>query len=100
MKKILCPFAVYYVRYGVRPLFTMSRIYLADGKRAGLKVQCKVAVAVKKVKPLYFLSRSFEIREKYCQQSYLSLPPPPYPSIFSYYVVLAVLSFGQYLKTH
>jgi hypothetical protein len=31
----LCPFAVYYLRYGVRPLFTMSRISLVDGKRAG-----------------------------------------------------------------
>ncbi len=31
----LCPFAVYYLRYGVRPLFTMSRIFPADGKRAG-----------------------------------------------------------------
>jgi hypothetical protein len=44
----------------------MSRIYVADGKRAGQKVQLKIAVAVQKVKPLYFLSRSFEIREKYC----------------------------------
>ena len=50
----------------------MSRISLADGKRAGQKVQRKIAVAVQKVKPLYFLkkSRSFEIREKYCKQSY------------------------------
>jgi hypothetical protein len=31
----LCPFAAYYQRYGVRPVFTMSRISLADGKRAG-----------------------------------------------------------------
>jgi hypothetical protein len=49
----------------------MSRISLADGKRAGQKVQRKIAVAVQNVKPLYFLSRSFEIREKYCQQSFL-----------------------------
>jgi hypothetical protein len=39
----------------------MSRISLADGKRAGQKVQRKIAVAVQNVKPLYFLSRSFEI---------------------------------------
>jgi hypothetical protein len=49
----------------------MSRISLADGKRAGQKVQRKIAVAVQNLKPLYFLSRSFEIREKYCQQSFL-----------------------------
>jgi hypothetical protein len=49
----------------------MSRISPADGKRAGQKVQRKIAVAVQNVKPLYFLSRSFEIREKYCQQSFL-----------------------------
>jgi len=48
----------------------MSRISLADGKRAGQKVQRKIAVAVQKVKPLYFLSRSFEIREKYFKQLY------------------------------
>jgi hypothetical protein len=48
----------------------MSRISLAEGKRAGQKVQRKNAVAVQKVKPLYFLSRSFEIREKYCQLSF------------------------------
>jgi hypothetical protein len=68
--KFLCPFAVYYLRYGVRPFFTMSRISLADGKRAGQKVQRKIAVAVQKVKPLYFLSRSFEIRDTNCQQSF------------------------------
>jgi hypothetical protein len=49
----------------------MSRTSLADGKRAGQKVQRKIAVAVQNVKALYFLSRSFEIREKYCQQSFL-----------------------------
>jgi hypothetical protein len=49
----------------------MSRISPADGKRAGQKVQRKIAVAVQNVKPLYFLSCSFEIREKYCQQSFL-----------------------------
>jgi hypothetical protein len=38
----------------------MSRTFLADGKRAGQKVQCKIAVAVQKVKPLYFLSRSLK----------------------------------------
>ena len=42
----------------------MSRISPADGKRAGQKVQRKIAAAVQNVKPLYFLSRSFEIREK------------------------------------
>jgi hypothetical protein len=41
----------------------MSRISLPDGKRAGQKVQRKIAIAVQKVKPLYFLSRSFEIRK-------------------------------------
>jgi hypothetical protein len=48
----------------------MSRISLADGKTARQKVQRKTAGAVQKVKPLYFLSRSFEIQEKYCQQSF------------------------------
>jgi hypothetical protein len=48
----------------------MSRISLADGKRARQKVQRKIAIVVQKVKPLYFLSRSFEIGEKYCQQSF------------------------------
>jgi hypothetical protein len=57
----LCPFAVYYLRYAVRSFFTMSRISLADGKRAGQEVQRKIAVAVQNVKPLSFLSRSFEI---------------------------------------
>jgi hypothetical protein len=32
---ILCPFSVYYLRYAVGSFFTMSRIPLADGKRAG-----------------------------------------------------------------
>jgi hypothetical protein len=53
---ILCPFAVYYLRYAVRPLFTMSRISLADGKRAGQKIQRKIAAAVQKVKsPVLFI---------------------------------------------
>ncbi len=52
----LCPFAEYYLRYAVRSFFTMSRISLADGKRAGQKVQRKIAVAVQKVKsPLLFV---------------------------------------------
>jgi hypothetical protein len=52
----LCPFAVYYIRYAVRSFFTMSRISRADGKRAGQKVQRKIAVAVQKVKsPLLFV---------------------------------------------
>jgi hypothetical protein len=38
--------------------------------RAGQKVHRKNAVAVQNIKPLYFLSRSFEILEKYCQQSF------------------------------
>ncbi len=55
-RRDLCPFAVYYLRYAVRPLFTMSRISLADGKRAGQKVQRKIAAAVQKVKtPLLFI---------------------------------------------
>jgi hypothetical protein len=42
----------------------MSRISLADGKRAGQKVQRKIAVAVQNVKPLYFLSGSFALSLK------------------------------------
>ncbi len=71
---LLCPFAVYYLRYAVRSIFTMSRTSLSDGKRgkrAGQKVQRKIPVAVQNVKPLYFLSRSFEFRGKYCQQTFL-----------------------------
>jgi hypothetical protein len=67
---ILCPFAVYYLRYAVTSFFTMSRISLAEGKTAGQKVYRKIARAVQNVKPLYFLSPSFEIQEKYCQQSF------------------------------
>ena len=48
----------------------MSRISPADGKRAGQKVQRKIAAAVQNVKPLYFLSRYFEISETNCQQSF------------------------------
>jgi hypothetical protein len=70
IQNILCPFAVYCLRYAVTSFFTISRITLTDGKRAGQKVYRKISVAVQKVKPLYFLSRSFEIREKYCQQSF------------------------------
>jgi hypothetical protein len=52
----LCPFAVYYLRYAVRSFFTMSRISLADDKRAGQKVHRKIAAAVQKVKsPLFFV---------------------------------------------
>ena len=57
--EILCPSAVYYLRYVVMSFFTMSRTSLSDGKRSGQKVQRKIAVAVQNVKPLYFLSRSF-----------------------------------------
>ncbi len=53
---ILCPFAVYYLRYAVRSFFTMSRISPADGKRAGQKLQHKIALAVQNVKsPLLFV---------------------------------------------
>ncbi len=54
-KKILylCPFAEYYLRYAVTPFFTISRISLVDGKRAGQKVHRTIAVAVQNVKPLY-----------------------------------------------
>ncbi len=56
IKELLCPFAVYYLRYAVRSFFTMSRISLADGKRAGQKVHSKIAAAVQKVKsPLLFV---------------------------------------------
>jgi hypothetical protein len=56
VKKLLCPFAAYYLRYAVRSFFTLSRISLAEGKRAGQKVQSKIAVAVQKVKtPLLFV---------------------------------------------
>jgi hypothetical protein len=47
---VLCPFAVYYLRYAVRSFFTLSRISLADGKTAGQKIQRKIAAAVQKVK--------------------------------------------------
>jgi hypothetical protein len=36
-------------------------LYPAFGKRAGQKVQRKIAVAVQNVKPLYFLSHSFAL---------------------------------------
>jgi hypothetical protein len=42
----------------------LSRISVADGKRAGQKVQRKIAAAVQNVKPLYFLSRSFVLSHK------------------------------------
>ncbi len=67
---LLCPFAVYYLRYAATLFFTLSRISLVDGKRAGQNVQRKIAAAVQNVKRLYFLSRSFEISETNCQQSF------------------------------
>jgi hypothetical protein len=67
----LCPFAVYYLRYAVRSFFTLPRISLADGKTAGQKVHRKIAAAVQKVKTPLLFSRSFEIPETNCQQSYL-----------------------------
>ncbi len=61
----LCPFAVYYLRYAVRSFFTMSRISPADGKRAGQKLQRKIAVAVQKVKsPLLFVPPFWNQRNK------------------------------------
>jgi hypothetical protein len=51
---ILCPFAEYYVRYAVTSFFTISRISFTDGKRAGQKVQRKIAGAVQNVKPSTF----------------------------------------------
>jgi hypothetical protein len=48
----LCPFAVYYLRYAVTSFSTISRISLADGKRAGQKVHRKSAIAVQNVKPV------------------------------------------------
>jgi hypothetical protein len=60
--RFLCPFAIYYLCYSVTSFSTISRISLVEGKRAGRKVHHKIAVAVQNVKPLYFLSRSFEIR--------------------------------------
>ncbi len=56
---ILCPFAVYYLRYAVRSFFIISRNSAEE--RDKKKVQCKIAVAVQNVKPLYFLSRSFAL---------------------------------------
>ncbi len=53
---VLLPYIIYVMQSG-----RFSQ-YPADGKRAGLKVQCKITVAVQKVKPLYFLSRSFAVR--------------------------------------
>ncbi len=62
---ILCPFAAYYLRYAVRSFFTLSRISLTDGKRAGQKVQIKIAVAVQKVKtPLLFVPFFWNPRNK------------------------------------
>jgi hypothetical protein len=53
---LLCPFAEYYLRYAVTSFFTMSRISLVDGKRAGQKVHRTIAVAVQNVKtPLLFV---------------------------------------------
>jgi hypothetical protein len=55
-KEFLCPFAVYYLRYAFTSFFTLSHISLADGKRAGQKVQRKIAAAVQNVKtPLLFV---------------------------------------------
>jgi hypothetical protein len=51
----------------------MSRISLVDGKRAGQKVQRKIAAAVQNIKPLYFLSRYFKISETNCQKSFFLL---------------------------
>jgi hypothetical protein len=42
----------------------LSRISLADGKRAGQKVERKIAAAVQNVKPFYFLSRPLALSPK------------------------------------
>jgi hypothetical protein len=56
MYNILCPLALYYLRYAVTSFFTLSRISLSDGKTAGQKVHRKIAGAVQKVKtPLLFV---------------------------------------------
>ncbi len=57
----LCPSVVYYLRYAVRSFFIISRTIPHLGKRAGQKVQRKIAVAVQNVKPLHSLSRSFAL---------------------------------------
>ncbi len=64
---VLLPYIIYVMPSG---RFHISRISLPDGKRAGQKVQLKIAAAVQNVKPLYLLSRSFEISETNCQQSF------------------------------
>ncbi len=58
---LLCPFCHILSTLCSQVVFTMYRISLADGKRAGQKVHRKIAVAVQNVKHFYFLSRSFEI---------------------------------------
>ncbi len=63
---ILCPFAVYYLRYAVRSFFTLSRISLGDGKRAGQKIQRKIAAPVQKVKsPVLFIPLFWNQRNKF-----------------------------------
>ncbi len=52
LKLLLCPFAEYYLLYAVTSFFTISRISLADGKRAGQKLHRTIAVAVQNAKPL------------------------------------------------
>jgi hypothetical protein len=60
MPTFLCPFAVYYLRYAVTSFFTISRISLADGKRAGQKVHRKIPVAVQNIKSLPALLKSYK----------------------------------------
>jgi hypothetical protein len=65
---VLLPHIIYVMqsrRFLQYPAF-LSR----TAKERDKKYIVKIAVAVQNVKPLYFLSRSFEIREKYCQQSF------------------------------
>jgi hypothetical protein len=51
--------------------FSQYPAFLSQTAKAGQKVHRKIAEAVQNIKPLYFLSRSFEILEKYYQQSFI-----------------------------
>ncbi len=64
---VLLPYIIYVI---LSRRFSHCPAFLADGKRAGQKVQRKSAAAVQNVKRLCFLSRSFEISETNCQQSF------------------------------
>ncbi len=67
---VLLPYIIYVMQsrhFSQCPSFLSRTAKERDKKYI---VKSKIAVAVQNVKPLYFLSRSFEIREKYCQQSF------------------------------